>query len=350
MNSFYKDSHILFKDLAKKITDEAIKSDMDAIQNTLLFALGIEKLLKGMLYDINPIYILENTDFKNAFPVYHRSKLIKANENTREIHQEPNEDVIAFHHSVLRAALVSQAAFDYKNTLMRIKNARDIIVHNSFDKLNVVELKLFLNRDFYVILKAFSQELNWGELHCFNNLHSKLALIASGLEEDISKKVNLKLESARATWNVRKNQNLDRHKRITIELLQDEFAFPTSCPCCANNAVVFTKPIINYNQYIKQEIQVGETLLKFQCAFCTLKIEDYKEFDFLKITPNVEGKSVIMDAGDFLTQIDVGSAAKGIPNINQSTNAGVEDKPIKGDLKDINKPDETTEDDGGSKK
>lgn len=291
MNSFYTDSHILFKDLSRKIADKKIISDMDAIQNTLLFALGIEKLLKGMLYDLNPIFILENSDFKNAFPVYHKDKIIKANEHTKDIHQEPNGDVIAFQNSVLRATLISQAAFDYKNTLFKIKNARDIIAHHSFDKLDIAELKLFLNRDFYLILKAFSDELNWGELHCFNNLHSKLALISSALQDDIGKKVKLKLEAAKASWNVTRGQNLRRNEKVTVEMLHDEFAYPTTCPSCGNKAVVFTKPVYDFNPYLKQEIQVGLQTLKLDCGFCTLKIDDYKELDFLKIVPEPDIKS-----------------------------------------------------------
>lgn len=290
MNNFFTDSHILFKDLSRKIVDKKIVSDMDFIHNTLILALGIEKLLKGILYDINPIFILENSDFKNAFAVYHKDKLIKVNEHTKDIHQEPNGDVIAFQNSVLRAALVSQTAFDYKNTLFKIKNARDIIVHHSFDKLDVAELKLFINRDFYLILKAFSDEFSWGELHCFDNLHSHLALLSSSLQDDIDKKVKLKLEATRAKWKVTKGQNLSKNKRLTVELLQDEFAYPTICPSCENKAVVFTKPIFDFNPYLKQEIQVGLQTLKLDCSFCTLKIDDYKELDFLKIIPDTEIK------------------------------------------------------------
>lgn len=344
MNSFYKDAHTLFKELAKKIADKSIVSDMDAIHNSLLFALGIEKMLKGILYDINPVYILEDAEFKNAFPVFHKDKLIKSNENTKDIKQEPNEDVIAFHNCVIRATLVSQSAYDHKNTLMRLKNARDIIVHNSFDKLNIAELQIFLNRDFYVILKAFSDELNWSEIHCFNNLHSKLALIASTLEEDIEKKINLKLEASLGVWNVTKNQNLNRCKRITRELLlKDDHAYPTVCPCCKNNAVVFTKIIMDYNQYLKKEIQVGLDILKLQCGYCNLTVDDYKELDILKVKPNIDDKSSILAELEPAINKDTGTASKGNPKLVLSNTEEKEDKPVSitGDnIQEVNKPDE----------
>ena len=79
-------------------------------------------------------------------------------------------------------------------------------------------------------------------------------------------------------------------RSLTVELLQDEFAYPTICPSCENKAVVFTKPIFDFNPYLKQEIQVGLQTLKLDCSFCTLKIDDYKELDFLKIIPDTEIK------------------------------------------------------------
>jgi hypothetical protein len=296
MNNFYKDSHILFKDVSRKIADKKISSDMDVIHNTLFFALGIEKLLKGLLLDINPILILENSDFKNAFSVYYKDKLIKANENTNDIQQDPNGDVIAFHNSIVRSSLISQTAFDFKNTLMKLKNARDIIVHHSFDNLDIKELKLLLNRDFYIILKSFSAELQWGELHCFNNLHSKLALISSELQDDISKQLKLKIEAILSAWNVSKGVvgTIEKCKKITVEMLQNEFAYPAECPCCKNQAVVLTKPIMDYNPFLKQEIQVGLDLIKLTCGFCKLEIIEYTELDFLKVKPDIEKKHEVL--------------------------------------------------------
>ena len=93
MNDFYKDCQTLFKDISKNIATKAIVSEMEVIQNTLYFALGIEKLLKGMLYEINPILILENSDFKNSFPLYYREKLIAENEKSKDINQEPNGEI-----------------------------------------------------------------------------------------------------------------------------------------------------------------------------------------------------------------------------------------------------------------
>lgn len=293
MNYFYKDCQTIFKDISKNIADKVILSDKDVIQNTLFFALGIEKLLKGILYEINPILILENSDFKNSFAVYYKEKLILDNQKSKDLNQEPNEDVIAFHNSVLRAALVNQSAYNYKNTLMKLKDARDIIVHHSFDNLNIVELKLMLNRDFYTIIKSFSDELVWGTLKCFNNLHSKLAIISSELQNDISNQIKLKIESHQATYYQNKGVTgmIKRYRNATLEMLQNEFAYPSKCPCCENKSVVQTKPVMDYNPYLKQEIQVGLDVMNLKCGFCKLELTEYTELDYLKIKPDIESKN-----------------------------------------------------------
>lgn len=345
-NNFYKDAHCIFKDLSKKIAEKSIQNPMDAIHSTLLFALGMEKLLKGILFDINPVFILVDSDFKNAFSVYHLDRLISDNKKTDEINQKPNGDVIAFQSSVMRATLVSQAAHDHKNILMRLKNARDIIVHNSFDKLNTDELKVFLNRDFYVILKAFSDELQWTEIHCFNNQNPQLALIASSIEGDIEKRIKLKIDAAIGKWKVEKKQDLRRKRAKTVGLLNSsEFVFPSTCPCCKNYAVVFTNPIVEYNQFIKKEIQVGQQILKFQCLFCGLMVNDYQELDVLKIASESDLKQVVLDKYEETSTPLNESASKDRPFISNTPDSIIEDIPSTNMNKssDIDKPDEADE-------
>jgi hypothetical protein len=75
-NDFHKDSFQLFKKVSKQIADNELSTDLAVVEITLLFAVGIEKLLKGLIYDVNPLYILESPDFKNSVPLTYNS-LIK---------------------------------------------------------------------------------------------------------------------------------------------------------------------------------------------------------------------------------------------------------------------------------
>jgi len=306
-NEFHKDAFILLKKVAKEIADEELTNDQKVIENVLFFAIGIEKLLKAMIYDINPLFILETPDFKNAVPLLYDSQI----KDKSEIAKNPNEDVIAFHSSVMRATTFSKAVLENKNTLMKLKNARDIIVHHNFNKLDVSELKILLQRDFYPLLSSFSDEHNFGgQTNFFNNLHSKLARISSALQNDIQKQIRLKLEASSSHWDTIKGVNtFDKRKceHKTAEMLSKDIAFPFECPSCNNYGVVFTSPVLEFDTYRNEMRQTGSETKAFKCYFCDLEVTDYKELDFLKVKPDTAKKLEIINLYNHLeenTQIE----------------------------------------------
>lgn len=298
-NQFHTDASTILKKVSKKIADEDIQSDWDVIQNTLFFAVGVEKLLKSIIFDINPIYILESPDFKNSVPISYVSKVVNAN----EVHSKPNADVISFQPSVLRASVFSKAVLDNKNTLMKLKNARDIIVHHNLNLLQIDELKILLNRDYYTVLSEISDELTLGgSLHFFNNLNTKLANISSKLQDDVEKQIKLKIEGALLHWNTLKGVATFQRKKYeikTVEELQKQFAYPTECPSCKNYAIVYTSPVMEFDSYRNEMVQTGVDTKALKCQFCNLEINDYKELDQLKISPEIDQKeTVILEYSD----------------------------------------------------
>lgn len=295
-NQFHYDSYQILKKVSRQIAENELQDDWTIIQNTLLFAIGVEKLLKAILYDINPIFILESPEFKNSAQIYYQTKI----KDKTELHKSINEDVIAFQASVLRCTVFSESTVQNKNILMKLKNARDIIVHHNFEKLDIEELKTLLQRDFYPLLSSLSTEhrLN-GQLNFFNNLHSKLAKISSALQDDIKKQIDLKIESTQSFWKTLSGSatyNRQRDELNTIILLQKEFAYPCACPSCKNEAVVFTAPIMDYDNYKNEMVQIGLDTKALKCEFCKLEVTDYKELDYLKIIPERERKDDVIKA------------------------------------------------------
>lgn len=252
-------------------------------------------MLKAILYDVNPLYVLEEPDFKNSAGLEY-SSLIK---DKSELCTKPNGNVIAFHSSVLRSLTFSKTAFENKNTLMKLKNARDIIVHNNFKLLDVDELKLLLKRDLYPLISAFSNEYNLGgQTNFFNNLHSRLATISSSLQGDIEKQIKLKIEGANSYWITLKGNSTFNIKAIeqkTFDLINNEFHFPAECPSCKNIGIVYTSPLMSYDRNKSELIQTGLDTKAFKCCFCNLEVANYKELDSLKITPNINGKAEIIN-------------------------------------------------------
>lgn len=294
-NEFHKDAFTLLKKVAKEIADEQLTTDQKVIDSVLFFAIGIEKLLKAMIYDVNPLFILETPDFKNAVPILYDTQI----KDKSEIAKNPNEDVIAFHSSVIRATTFSKSVLENKNTLMKLKNARDIIVHHNFNKLDITELKTLLQRDFYPVLSSFSDEHNLGgQTNFFNNLHSKLARISSALQDDIQKQITLKLEASSSHWDTKKGVNTFDKKKCehkTSEMLSKDIAFPFECPSCKNYGVVYTSPILEFDTYRNEMRQTGSETKAFKCYFCDLEVTDYKELDFLKIKPDTSKKQEVIN-------------------------------------------------------
>ena len=302
-NDFHKDSFQLFKKVSKQIADNELTTDLAVIETTLLFAIGIEKLLKGLIYDVNPLYILESPDFKNSVPLEYESFI----KDKSEINKTPNGDVIAFHSSVMRATTFSKTAFENKNTLMKIKNARDIIAHHNFKNLDINELRTLLKRDFYPLLSTFSSEHDLGgQTNFFNSLHSSLATISSALQGDIEKQVKLKIEARQSYWNTLKGThtfNRINCELTTVSVLKKDFAYPTECPSCKNYGVVYTSPLMEFDSYKGEMMQTGLQTKAFKCAFCKLEVTDYKELDYLKIIPDSKNKDKVIieykgDTGD----------------------------------------------------
>ncbi len=292
-NVYLKDASAILQRISKKIADNEIKERIDIIENILWFAIGVEKLLKGLIYDINPLYILESPDYKFSTQCFYDDKI-----KHKDGLSEPKKEVIALENSILRVSNFSEVVHEHKNTLMKLKNARDIIAHRLCCDLDIKELKLLLRRDFYPMLKAIGDENNLGsDQFFFQNLNTKLADISSKLQTDIASKIRIRIDGERKKWKTLKNsagQSEEKFKLKTLSLLESNDTYPCICPCCGNNAVVFTQPILEFNAIMKQDVIIGTDTSKLKCGYCGFEVVDYKELDYLKITPNIEQKDEII--------------------------------------------------------
>ena len=92
MNEFYKDAQYFAHYISENF--EEVLDDNLVIQLTLNWALCVEHYLKGILYDINPIYILVNPDFKNSAKAIYGHKVIVDAIGSKELVDKPDNDVI----------------------------------------------------------------------------------------------------------------------------------------------------------------------------------------------------------------------------------------------------------------
>ncbi|MCK8493138.1 hypothetical protein M0L20_14810 [Spirosoma sp. RP8] len=283
-NSYIKDSLVFFEIVSKGIKHTL--SDSEVVNLTMLFALGLERILKGILYSVNPIYILVAPEFKNSLPIFYKSKIIADAASIKEIADNPNEDVITFKNSLLRAQIVSKVTYDNKSLLFTIANARDIIAHHELSKLNYETLKLLLLRDYYPLMKSFADELIIKNNSIFHGKHIQLAKYSSKLQDTIEKQIELRFDAIRATFKMLKNNPgyISDKDFLTRESFNKGNKFITVCPCCENEALIYSKPIFEFNHYTKIDVKIGYEIKKLKCFYCKLEIEDYKELDYLEVS------------------------------------------------------------------
>lgn len=139
MNDYINDSGLFFKDIAKRINNDI--GDFEVINLTMNFAIGLEKLLKGILFDINPTYILIQPEFKNSVQILYKNKLLSGESISTDLAKNPNGDVITFRNSVLRALCISKTTYENKNILFMLSDARDIIAHCELKHIDLPKYK-----------------------------------------------------------------------------------------------------------------------------------------------------------------------------------------------------------------
>ncbi|MGD8306705.1 MAG: hypothetical protein PVF17_08635 [Ignavibacteria bacterium] len=289
MNKFYKDSILFFRKTSERLSH--LPNEADDIMYFLSFALGIERILKGILHDINPIYVLREQSFKDSAPILYKDKFIKEHKKSKEINSKATGDLISYRESLNKVRHFSESAFKHSSLLFAISNYRDIIAHCELDKIDIIKLREILNKDFAIILNSFSKELKLPELiksidpKLYDTMQERSKKITE--ENKFEEQINKKLSHHKSVWNSRK-ANLEELKRIqekTFSLIDtntDKYTFEgIICPACENTAIVTFE---NEYEEIADNVREGYSFVTdLHCYFCDLDINDSEELDFLEI-------------------------------------------------------------------
>ncbi len=283
MNNYLQDSSVFFKQVSRGVKKQI--SDNEVIQLSFNLALGCERLLKGILYDINPTYVLIESDFKHSIQIIYKHKLIKESINSKELVSKPNANVISFSNSLLKAQLVSETVHSHKNVLFVISNMRDIIAHCELRLLDLNKLKEILQRDFYTMMKAFSKELKIKQSHFFEQNHIKLSRISRELQTDLDKHLELLLDEHKNIWKIMSGQPGYSAEKIlnTKSILKTPNKEICSCPSCNNDAIIYFKPIEELDIQKMEQVIIGFQAKKLKCQFCKIEITNPTLLDKLGI-------------------------------------------------------------------
>lgn len=293
MNEFYKDASY-FSRRCVVLLDPGMK--VDAIHDAVIHsAFCIERLFKGVLWDIDPRMVLEDSKEENAFAVLHRGKLIPsvaASIDKSLKNEKPNHNTITFKEAMLKAKSFSQATNDHIGILTQLSDYRGILAHRVLSSLDPNAARRFVLRYFQPIVTKFVKEHKLDAKAFFDKHETRLAEYAKAIEDrkKLDATMETLLDTHRKTWESRKTDKefIDKASRLTQLALKDERTSDywhrlSTCPACENDATVRFETDWDVEGSGGEGWITGVFAAGLSCEFCGLVLDDYEQIDFFKL-------------------------------------------------------------------
>lgn len=266
--------------------------DSPSIESLLFFAIGVERMFKGILYEVNPIYVLKNQKFGNTVPVIYSSQIVSTFK-LKEVQKVPDFDVLSYRTALSRARLFSETINNYATQLFYLADTRDKIAHGGMDLINMEKIQRTIHELFYPLIYGIATEnsIDVDSLLCRNLEDIKSAFEKAKLFNIAGQRVEAKIKAQTQFWDSIKNepQMFESAKGKTKEALgttlEEFLRKEIKCPVCENNAIVEIEPyqvIIDGN-----EVMYMEYAKNFNCYYCELVFDEVDEIDYLNIRKNL---------------------------------------------------------------
>ena len=279
-NQYFADAKYFFKKSTPMITQNASKDEI--IGAMLFFALGIERLLKSILWEINPIFVFTDQSFKNMAPALYSDKLLPSHKQNKEFSKKPNADVLTFKRSLLRAKEFSAATNKHLNVLFALSNYRDNIAHLPLEKIDFEKAKKLLIDHYISVGSDYSNELNIPIEELIGDQPPGLELLAKTSLSETERDIKQKLLSHHQYWK-RISEDPSKSDKISklnkkYERMADQYGL-VECPACGNTAEIFVEP--NYDYSDGEVWIVGIFPTSMYCEYCGLALETPEELNFI---------------------------------------------------------------------
>lgn len=286
MNEYTKDGiHLIRR--ASELANEPAAS-RDRIKDSILFfSIGIEKLAKGALFDINPIFVYESRDFDNIAAVLYASRFARGAKGQlnskapgkKAIDQKVTTGIASFS----MASKFVEAIESNMGMLEELFKVRGIIAHRTDPEFDEGKHGTFLKGYFYPFLSALNSELK------IQNISAYFVGTSEGLwkhwaetiaaEEEVEKKAKELRAKHSAIWKARENDKpsydmaWERTRRI-LDAIRDRepYTIGVSCPVCEQQAVLFYTEEFDF--IAGESVLSAEHVAGFECYYCELRIDE----------------------------------------------------------------------------
>lgn len=286
MNEYTKDGVAFIRRASEKNLDDILVDPMELNEAVLLFAMGIEKLLKGILWEINPLLIYEDMSLKNiCLTVYNhkltdwaRNRLTPKNQNA----EQPDNKVHTGNATLAAAANFSKTADKRGPTLRELFRLRGIIAHRAKDEFNYRESLRFLKKHFYPLVSELAFEMKIDDMSQFfaHGAEEKLKNIAAAIVENdkVAEQCEQLKKQHLEVWYGRKDDQIVVKKtQAAMSLDLDCLALGSksfdvvACPFCGQNAILIISmvEVPDGDRTVEERFVTG-----LKCHFCDASITD----------------------------------------------------------------------------
>jgi hypothetical protein len=303
VNEFLEDAAYNFRRASGLIKPKMKREEIeDAV---VLFAFGVERVFKGIAHDINPMFVYENDSFDNMLSVLYRECLVEPHKGKVEKDAAkspgPNHNLLPFKASMLRAARFSKTVEDNIGAFTKLSDYRGVVAHRPLSKLDYQAAQRFLQRLFFSIVSAFSGEVTLPLRDCLALAEVDLEALGKKIvaEDQFIEKLEQLLEDHREQWETLKDDksHVQKAKRDTAnaftkrdyrwhDVVREEY----TCPACENPGIISVEADWDCEGSRGDAWITGIYVSGFECLYCGLQLDDYEQFDYLKMNEYLSGE------------------------------------------------------------
>jgi hypothetical protein len=281
LNEYLRDASSL---LRCALWQRGILNESSPVVSTMLYALGVERILKGILYEVNPVYVFKEPAFKHTVTALYQHRIVGGGNKSSELAKDPNHDVLTYREALSRAAVVSSTVQGNLATLHRIARARDIIAHCPLSQLTKDEVWRLTYLDAPSVVMGFESELKLpnGTL----TGHGEEDPAEARARQDAALTLQKRVQQHALQWAAMKDDALNhahatKRRRVLEQLVGgDRFYVTFPCPACGNPAALESE--VDYDWCDGESVPQGVFPVRMECTFCSLIVDDSYELDELK--------------------------------------------------------------------
>lgn len=290
MNEYLKDATHWLRRASEALGRVESDPSHDRVHDaTLFFAFGIEKMFKGILWDINPLFIMEETGFANACGVLYRDRLLEAPKTNADKEDKKNaykRNVLPFLGSMHRAKEFSKTVAAHVSVFCHLSDLRGILAHRTLKEYKGTVSQKFLLRVYHPIVTQFIAELSLDAAECFDGLEASLKEASEQECElyEFDQQLEQLIAKHQACFEKRKNDPavMAKARELTTAALvndpkADKRHYAAKCPSCSHRALLLTQK--EEPHIFDDEFYQSEYIIAMECRYCGLELTDAEAMD-----------------------------------------------------------------------